>query len=251
MNSQCFGILEDSMKRIILMVIRSIFQLPYWLVLIFRYTNVEKYEEQKRYTFLHRLTTIVNRRGRVTVNCFGLENLPKDNGYILYPNHQGLFDALIILETHEHPFATVSKKEVENIFFLKQIFNILQSKFIDREDVRQSMKIMIEVTKEVKEGRNYLIFPEGTRSKNQNQIQEFKGGSFKSAMNAKCPIVPVAIIDSYKAFDTNSIKKLTVQIHYLKPLYYEDYKDMKSGEIATIVSGMIRETIAEYEPKIS
>lgn len=237
------------MRRIILMVIRSIFQLPYWLFIIFRYCNVEKYDEQKRYTFLHRLTTIVNRRGRVTVECHGITNLPKETGYILYPNHQGLFDALIVLETHERPFATVSKKEVENIFFLKQIFNILQSKFIDRDDVRQSMKIMIEVTKEVKEGRNYLIFPEGTRSKNKNQIQEFKGGSFKSAMNAKCPIVPVAIIDSYKAFDTNSIKKLTVQIHYLKPLYYEDYKDMKSGEIATIVSDMIRETIANYEPK--
>ena len=56
--------------------------------------------------------------------------------------------------------------------------------------------------KEVKNGRNYLIFAEGTRSKHGNHPQEFKGGSFKAAMKAKCPIVPVALIDTYKAFDT-------------------------------------------------
>ena len=92
-----------------------------------------------------------------------------------------------------------------------------------------------------------MIFPEGTRSRNKNSIGEFKGGSFKCAMNAKCPIVPIAIIDSYKAFDTHSIKKLTVQIYYLKPLYYEDYKDMKSGDIANYVSALIDKTIKEHE----
>ncbi len=235
------------MERIILMVIRSFFQLPYWIYKISKYCNVDKYDEPTRYKLLHRLTLLANRKGRVKVNCYGAGNLPEEDGYIMYSNHQGMFDALILLETHERPFATVSKKEVENVFFLKQVFLILQSKFIDREDVRQTMKIMMEVTKEVKEGRNYLIFPEGTRSRNGNQIQEFKGGSFKCAMNARCPIVPVAIIDSYKAFDTHSIAKLTVQIHYLEPIYYEDYKGMKSGEIAELVSGRIRNTIEEYE----
>ena len=65
-------------------------------------------------------------------------------------------------------------------------------------------------------------------------------------MNAHCPIVPVALIDSYKAFDTHSIKKQTVQIHYLKPLYYEDYKGLKSTEIALYVEDRIKETIAQY-----
>lgn len=234
------------MERIILMVIRSIFNLPLWIVKIKKFLDVTKYDEETRYAFIHHLTKIVNRRGRVKIKCYGINNLPKDSGYIIYPNHQGLFDALAIIETHKRPLTTVSKKEVEKVFFIKQIFQILQSKFIDREDVRQSMKIMIEVTKEVKEGRNYIIFPEGTRSRDGNNILEFKGGSFKSAMNARCPIVPMAIIDSFKAFDTHSIKKLTVQIHYLKPLYYEDYKDMKSVDIANYVSEQIKNTIKEY-----
>ena len=116
---------------------------------------------------------------------------------------------------------------------------------IDREDIKQSMQVIINVTKEVKAGRNYLIFAEGTRSKNGNHPQEFKGGSFKAAMKAKCPIVPVALIDSFKPFDTNTISQVTVQVHFMEPLYYEDYKDMKTTEIASTVHDRIQKKINE------
>ena len=56
---------------------------------------------------------------------------------------------------------------------------------MDREDIKQSMQVIQAVTKELEKGRNYLIFPEGTRSKNGNKVGEFKGGSFKAAMKAK------------------------------------------------------------------
>ena len=131
--------------------------------------------------------------------------------------------------------------------FLKQVFAILKAKFMDRSDVRQNMKIIQSVTEEVKGGRNYLIFPEGTRSKKGNQVGDFKGGSFKSAMNAKCPIVPVAMLNSYQAFDTNSIHPVTVQVHFLKPIPYEEYKGMKSTEIAEKVKKQIVETIEKYK----
>ena len=91
-----------------------------------------------------------------------------------------------------------------------------------------------------------LIFAEGTRSKNGNHPLEFKGGSFKAATKARCPIVPVALIDTYKAFDTGSIEPLTVQVHFLKPMYYDEYKDMKTTEIASEVKRRVEETIKEY-----
>lgn len=239
------------MKRIILMFIACFFHLPYWFYQLFKLCNIEKYDAPTRYAFLHKVAPIAIRKGRIKVQCYGLENLPKDNGYIMFPNHQGLFDALLFLETHDRPFVTVMKKEVKDIFLLKQVIILLQAEIIDREDIRQSMKVISNMTRRVMQGENFLIFPEGTRSKKGNQLLDFKGGSFKSAMNAKCPIVPVALIDSFQAFDTNSIKKLTVQIHYLKPLYYDDYKDMKSTEIAAYVANQIKETIATYENKES
>lgn len=237
------------MKRIIFMFIRSFFSLPYYLFCVMKLSHADNYDRYTRYAFLHRVAPLVNRRGRVKVVCYGLENLPKETGYIMFPNHQGMFDALAFLETHERPIVTVMKKEVKDTFLLRRIIMMLQAEIIDREDIRQSMQVIMNMTRRVKEGENFIIFAEGTRSRNGNNLLEFKGGSFKSAMNAKCPIVPVALIDSFQAFDTNSIKKVNVQIHYLKPFYYEDYKGMKSTEIAHLVSDRIKETIREFENK--
>ena len=150
---------------------------------------------------------------------------------------------LALIDGCDHPLSVVSKKEAQNIPLLKEIFKVVKALFMDREDVRQSMKIIIEVTKEVSKGRNYVIFPEGTRSKNGNNVGEFKGGSFKAATKAKCPIVPVALIDSFKPFDTNSIKQVTVQVHYLEPLLYEEYKEMNTNDIAEEVKRRIVEVI--------
>ena len=119
----------------------------------------------------------------------------------------------------------------------------MKAYMLDRDDVRQAMKVIANVSKEVMDGRNYIIFAEGTRSKNGNQVQEFKGGSFKAATKAKCPIVPVALIDAFKPFDTNTISPVKVQVHFLAPLYYDDYKDMKTKEIAALVKGRIQDTI--------
>lgn len=235
------------MKRIALMLFRSFFQLPIWLFNLYRFSNIEKYDRFTRYAWLHKLTPLVNKRGRITIDCHGIENLPKESGYIMFPNHQGLFDALAFVQTHERPLVTVMKKEVKDIFFVRNIIRILQAEIIDREDIRQSMTVIKNMTNRVKNGEIFMIFAEGTRSRKGNQIGEFKGGSFKSAMNARCPIVPVALIDSFKAFDTNSIKPLTVQIHYLEPLYYEDYQGMKSTEISELVENRIKETIAKFD----
>ena len=155
-------------------------------------------------------------------------------------------DVLAILDACPVPFSVVAKKEVGNVPFLKQVFTCMKAFIMDREDIRQSMQVILNVTKEVKSGRNYLIFAEGTRSKNGNHPQEFKGGSFKAAMKARCPIVPVALIDTYKAFDTGSAAPLTVQVHFLKPMFYDEYKDMKSTEIAAEVRRRVEETIQEY-----
>lgn len=232
------------MKRILLMVARNIFLVPYaWIRLCYRAAHAEKYTEEDLYAFLKWIDLHANRGGNVNIDVYGLENLPKENGFIFFPNHQGLYDVLAIIEACPRPFSVVAKKEIADIPFLKQVFACMKAYMLDREDVRQAMQVIIEVTKQVKKGRNYLIFAEGTRSKNGNRLGTFKGGSFKAATKARCPIVPVALIDSFKPFDTNTIKPVTVQVHFMKPLLYEDYKEMKTTEIAALVEKRIQETI--------
>ena len=216
-----------------------------WIKLCYHASHVDKYTEEEHYKMLRFITYRANKGGNVIIDVHGQENIPKENGFMFFPNHQGMYDVLAIIDACPKPFSVVAKKEVANVPFLKQVFACMKAYMLDREDVRQAMEVIINVTKEVKKGRNYLIFAEGTRSKKGNQIQNFKGGSFKSATKARCPIVPVALIDSFKPFDTNSITPVTVQVHFLEPLLYEKYKDMKTNEIAETVKERIQNKINE------
>ncbi len=235
------------MLRIIMMVVRLIYIAPYYLYRIWKYGKQGNEDITEAYAYIKKVTMAANRAGRVKIESHGLENLPKEDGYIFYPNHQGLFDVLVFLESCPAPFAFVIKKEASNIILLKQVGAALKSLAIDREDIKQSMKVILEMTERVKQGKNFLIFAEGTRSKQGNKLLDFKGGSFKAATKAKCPIVPCALIDSFKPFDEKSLKPVTVKLIYLPPMYYEEYKDMKTGEIAAEVKRRIEATIAEYE----
>ncbi len=235
------------MKRILLMVIRNIFFVPiYWIKLCYHAAHVDKYTEEEHFKLLKFIDHRANIGGNVKIEAHGLENIPKENGFIFFPNHQGMYDTLAIMEVCPRPFSVVAKKEVENIQFLKQVFACVGAYMLDRNDVRQGLKVILKVAEDVKNGKIVIIFPEGTRSKNGNVLGEFKGGSFKAATKAKCPIVPVALIDSFKPFDTNSIKPVTVQVHFLKPLEYEEYKEMKTTEIAALVQKQIQETINNF-----
>ena len=238
------------MKRIMLMVAYNILLVPYmWFKLCYYASHVDKYTEEQRYKVLRFIDNRAIKGGRVKIDVHGQENIPEQNGFMFFPNHQGLFDVLSIVAACPRPFSVVMKKEIQNIPFLKQVFACMKAYAIDRDDVNQAMKVIIQVTKEVKEGRNYLIFAEGTRTKDPNHVHEFKGGSFKSAMKAKCPIVPVALIDAYKPFDTKSIEKVTVQVHFLEPISYDEYKDMKSVELAAEVKSRIEKVIEKNEKK--
>ena len=229
-----------------MMVLRNLYMVPYgWVRLCYRAAHVDKYSEEDMYAFLRWIDLHANRGGRVHIDAHGRENIPNKGGFMFFPNHQGLYDVLAIIEASPRPFSVVAKKEIAKIPFLKQIFACMKAFMLDREDVRQAMQVIINVTKEVQKGRNYLIFAEGTRSKKGNHVGSFKGGSFKAATKARCPIVPVALIDSFKPFDTNTIKPVTVQVHFLKPLTYEEYKDMKTTEIAALVEERIQRVIDE------
>ena len=129
--------------------------------------------------------------------------------------------------------------------FLHQIALCTKSYAMDREDVRQSLTVIQNVTEEVKNGRNYLIFPEGTRSKLGNEMLEFHGGSFRCATKSRCTVLPVALIDSFKVLDQKGSGPVSMELHYLKPIPYGEYENLKPAELAALVKQRIAEKIAE------
>jgi len=234
------------MKRILLMVIRNIILVPWmWIRLCMHAAHPEKYSDESHLEMLRYITERANKGGNVIIDAHGIENIPKEGPFMLFPNHQGMYDMLAIVNVIPRPISVVIKKEVANVPFIKQVVACVRGYALDRENVRQGMEVIINMTKDIKNGKNFVIFAEGTRSKNGNNVGEFKGGSFKPATKTKCPIIPVALIDSFKPFDTHSIEPVTVQVHFMEPMFYEEYKDMKTVEIAEIVQNRVQGKINE------
>ena len=232
------------MNRIVMMVLKNIWVVPgAWFKLCHYTKHTDEYPEEEKYRHIQYILKRAVKGGNVDLHVTGLENIPKENGFMLYANHQGMFDVLAIAATCDNPIGAVLKKELYNIPLLHQIAVCTKSFAMDREDVRQSLTVIQGVTKEVQAGRNYLIFPEGTRR--GNEMLEFHGGSFRCATKSQCPIVPIALIDSYKVLDEKGSKPVSMQLHYLKPIYPEEYAGMKPVEVAELVKSRIAEKIQE------
>ena len=232
------------MVRILLMVLQNFWRVPAaWLKLCHYAKNTDKYPELTKWKHIQYIMDLAVHSGNVKFECYGLENIPKENGFLMYGNHQGMFDIVAVAASCPAPLGAVLKKELEGIPFVEQIRVCTNSFCMDREDLRQSMTVIGNVIKEVKKGRNYFIFPEGTRSRNGNNMLEFHNGSFKCAVKAKCPIVPVAFVDSFKVLDEKGCKPVRVQLHYLKPICWEEYENMNTVELAATVKGRIEEVI--------
>ena len=235
------------MNRLALIVFRNIFKLPGLYAKLCHYAkNTDKYPEAEKWKHIQRIMQLASGSANVDLQVFGKENIPAGGGFMLYGNHQGMYDVVAIAATCDTPLGVVYKKELKNVPLLKQIYACTNSFAMDREDVRQSLTVIQAVTKEVQSGRNYVIFPEGTRSRHGNQMGEFHGGSFRCAMKAKCPIIPMAFIDSFKVLDQKGSKPVTVQLHYLPPIPYEEYAGMKTVEIAELVKSRIQETLDSH-----
>ncbi len=233
------------MNRIVYMCLKSFWKVPpAWFKLCKYAKNPDKYSRQEMYDHIRYIMKTAVTSGNINLKVTGTELFPKEDGFILYGNHQGMFDAVAIIAASERPVAAVFKKELNNIQFAKQVIACTGSYAMDREDVRQSMEVIMNTAKDVVEKKkNFVIFPEGTRSKNGNQMGEFHAGSFKSAQKAKCPIVPFVFIDSNQVLDKNGTAPMTVQLHFLEPIPYEEYKPLKTVEIAAMVKERIQKVI--------
>ena len=236
------------MNRILLMVLRNIAKVPGLYTKLCRYAkNPDAYPEQERWDHIRHILELAVKSGNLDLTVTGTENIPAPGqGFMMYANHQGMFDVVAIAATCPTPLGAVLKKELQGIPFVQQISDCTQSFPMDREDARQSLTVIQNVTEGVKNGRNYVIFPEGTRSKNGNVMGEFHGGSFRCALKAKCPILPVAFIDSFKVLDQKGSAPISVQIHYLPLIPYEEFAGMKASEVAALVKARIEETIRTH-----
>ena len=238
------------MLRFYFTIIFSFFSILYFLGMTATIKkNPDKYTEEKRYSLVQYACRTIQKRGNIENNIYGQENLPTEGGYIMYPNHQGRYDVIGIVLSHDNPLSYVIDKKRSKMIILDQATYLLNAKRLDKSDMRNQVKIINQVSDEVLDGRKYVIFPEGGYDEEvtDNMVHEFMPGAFKAAIKARCPIVPVALIDSHKVYLKNTLKRVKCQIHYLEPILFDEYKNLNTHEIAELVKSRICDKMKEVQ----
>ena len=207
----------------------------------------ERHTEEERYAVAKEMVTKMNKSAGYNTIAYGTENLPKEGGYLLYPNHQGKYDVPGIFFTHEKPVSFVMDEKRSHIILVNEFLELVDGKRLVLNDPRQAITVFQQVAAEIQQGRKYILFPEGGyEENNQNVVEEFKPGSFKLAQMAKCPIVPTVLIDSFKVFNSGHKGPATTYVYYLEPIPYEEFKSMKTKDIAKMVEDRIKAKIEEH-----
>jgi len=148
------------MWRMIYSILVNIARLPGYDAHMHRMMDQpENYSGQDKYDYVRFLVERMKKSGHIKTECSGAENLPTQGGYILYPNHQGKFDAYSIVGVHEKELSVVMDREKSYDVFVNEIIDVLGGKRMALDDTRQSLKIINQVAREVEEGRRYIIFP--------------------------------------------------------------------------------------------
>ena len=157
----------------------------------------------------------------VTTTVIGEENVP-DEPVLFIGNHRSYFDILLTYSRCRRLTGYVDKKDMEKFPLLSTRMKNLYCLFLDRDNMREWLKTILQAIDYVKRGISICIFPEGTRNTGEElSLLPFHAGSFKIAEKTGCPIIPVSMNNTISIFEKQfpRIRKTHVIIEYGKPIY--------------------------------
>ena len=156
------------------------------------------------------------------VKAYGIENIPKDGGFLLCPNHIAARDVVLVAASCKRQIRFVAKKELFSVPIIGWLIKILGAVKLDRggSDVA-AIKKTIEL---IETGSLVSIFPQGHRYPKVNPATTpIKSGAGLIAYRTGCDVIPIFI--KVKNNKYGIFKK--VHIYFGKPIKNEDlgFKD--------------------------
>jgi len=140
----------------------------------------------------------------------GISNLPKTGGVVVVSNHGSHLDPPILGHALGRPVAFMAKSELFRVPILASIISACGAYPVkrgagDREALRTA-------SNRLNEGWATGVFLDGTRQEN-GRVNDPKAGAALLAARTGSPILPVAIVNSHRAFPKGSLLPRFVSIH--------------------------------------
>lgn len=163
----------------------------------------------------------------------GRENLPDRGAAMLASNHLSFSDSFFLAVVLNRPLTYLAKSDYftgrgVKGYFTKLFFNGVGQVPVDRSGGRSAESVVLTATRLLGDGALLGIYPEGTRSPN-GTLYRGRTGAARMALEAKVPIVPVAMINTYEIQPPGVIKPRLrrVGIRVGKPLTFDRYEGLE------------------------
>lgn len=157
------------------------------------------------------------------VTVIGEDRIPKDTPVLYVGNHRSYFDVVLTYARCPGLTGYVAKDSMKKIPLLSSWMKRLHCLFLNRSDIKEGLKTILQGIDQMKNGVSMCIFPEGTRNKNEDETKllPFKEGSFKMAEKTGCPIILMGMNNTSSILEDHFpfIRSTHVVLEYSKPIY--------------------------------
>lgn len=197
-----------------------------------KYAKTDEPQDKKRWRFMNDVSRFSCFWLGLKYQIVGIEKIKNNLPIIFYSNHVHFTDIILYdLVFKDYPRASMYKEEHNTNPIFGKMVQALGGVSVDRKDDKKALMSIIKIIDKVKHGVNFMIYPEGTRTKN-NMVGPYHPGSFKIPLKTKSQVVLCAI-DYNKhipVFIPFIPKKVYVEI--VECYEYDDYKDLNTIEFA-------------------
>ena len=226
--------------KVVIIALKCGIYVPYYFLLLFLswVINIHNYK------LIHKMAAKTIKHCGKRITAYGLENIDLigDYPFVIYSNHRSMIDPVIIASFIKKDMSFVMKKGLKKNILLSAISKITGSKFFGRTP-KEDINTIKDMMEETKEGKSWLIFPEGKR--NLGDIS-FHASTFRIPQSGKSVILPVAVYHTESVIESDDVCQ-DVKISFLKPLFYDEYMNMKTTHIAKMIENIVAEEVKRLE----
>ena len=183
------------------------------------------------------------------IRVHGSDNVERGRPYVYMANHSSLIDTPALFAYLPHPFRIMAKRELFYIPFMGWHLWTAGHFPIDRGNARKTVTSLRRTIEGVRAGRSLAVFPEGTRTPD-GRLQTFQPGTFKIALKAGVPIVPVAIRGTFELLPKTTLAPRPGRVDVIigTPIDTADYDEKRLPELIARTRDAIQSALDAERP---